>query len=77
MSNDVITLTEAIKANENGLDSLRCQRDEHRRLEVRHKQQGDVIQREIEKRQAMTVAMKELQAVLPGDETIKFLIPRK
>lgn len=72
---DSIRLTDAIKANENGLKSLVAQRDRHRAIIEKESEKRDALTHEINARIAMTTAMKNLQAVYPDNETIRFTIP--
>lgn len=72
---DSIRLTEAMTANENGLASLRSQRQ---RLEVQYDRLRNEIldlDREINARDQLQTAMKGLQAVYPDNETIRFVVP--
>lgn len=72
---DSIRLTDAIKANENGIKNLESNRDYYRKIEKVNKENADRLSEEIVARLDMLGSMRRLQAVYPDNQTIRFTIP--
>ncbi len=73
MSSYSLKLTDAIKGNKRGLDRLINARESLRSAIKLEENTVRNMTVEIEARHELQVAMEHLQAVLPQDETIKFI----
>lgn len=72
-----IKLTDAIAGNRNWIERAKKQQAALADNGNKLLEQARTLSYEIEARRKMSVAMQEVQDLMPKDETIKFLVPEE